>query len=277
MRNCLTVDVEEWFHVCDGGEPLAFDRWSTLPSRVIDTTRDVLDLLDACGVRGTFFVLGWIAARYPALVEEIVHAGHEVGSHGHLHQRVYELTPQSFARDLEAGRAALAAAGVETVRGYRAPEWSINNRSLWALEALARAGFTFDSSMAPMRIVGDPDYPQQPHARSTCCGDVLEFPPLVDRRFGQNMPLGLGWGLRMTAPARVIRVIEDRNAGGIPVALAVHPWEIDPDPPRVALPPAQRFAHYFRLGGFRDRLECILRGATFVPMGEVLGLTPVTT
>lgn len=277
MRNCLTVDVEEWFHVCGAAGPLAFDRWDTLPSRVVDTTRDVLDLLDACGVRGTFFVLGWIADRYPALVEEIVHAGHEVGSHGHLHQRVYELTPESFTRDLEACRAALAAAGAQTVRGYRAPEWSINDRSMWALEALARAGFTFDSSMAPLRIVGDPDYPKEPHAQATSCGDVLEFPPLVDRRFGQNMPLGIGWGLRMTAPSRVIRVIEDRNSRGIPVALAVHPWEIDPAPPQVKLPLAKSFAHYFRLGGFRGRLERILRGAAFAPMGEVLGLSPVAT
>jgi polysaccharide deacetylase family protein (PEP-CTERM system associated) len=275
IRNCLTVDVEEWFHVCDA-EGLSFERWDTLPSRVVDTTRDVLELLDACGVRGTFFVLGWIAVRYPTLVEEIVRAGHEVGSHGHLHQRVYELTPESFTRDLEAARAALAAAGVQNVRGYRAPEWSINDRSLWALDALARAGFRFDSSMAPMRIVGDPDYPTKPHARSTACGDVLEFPPLVDRRFGQNMPLGLGWGLRMTAPSRVIRVIEDRNSRGIPVALAVHPWEIDPDPPRVKLRPATSFAHYFRLNGFRGRLERILRGAAFAPMGEVLGLSPVS-
>jgi polysaccharide deacetylase family protein (PEP-CTERM system associated) len=277
MRNCLTVDVEEWFHVCGAGSALALDRWSVLPSRVVGTTRDLLDLLDACGVRGTFFVLGWIADRYPTLVEEIVHGGHEIGSHGHLHQRVYTLTPESFTRDLDAGRAALAAAGVQLVRGYRAPEWSINNRSLWALETLARAGFTFDSSMAPMRIVGDPDYPTEPHARSTSVGDVLEFPPLVDRRFGQNMPLGVGWGLRMTEPSRMIRVIEDRNAKGISVALVVHPWEIDPDPPRVRLPPAKSFAHYFRLSGFRGRLERILRGSSFAPMGEVLGLSAVST
>jgi peptidoglycan-N-acetylglucosamine deacetylase len=277
MRNCLTVDVEEWFHVCGADGPLAFDRWDALTSRVVDTTRDLLDLLDACGVRGTFFVLGWVAERYPLLVTEIVDAGHEVGSHGHLHQRVYELTPDSFARDLEACRTALARAGVRDVRGYRAPEWSINDRSLWAFETLAGAGFTFDSSMAPMRIVGDPDYPTQPHARSTSRGKVLEFPPLVDRRFGQNMPLGVGWGLRMTAPGRVIRVIEDRNSRGIPVALTVHPWEIDPDPPQVTLPPAKSFAHYFRLGGFRGRLERILRGAAFAPMGEVLGLSPIST
>jgi polysaccharide deacetylase family protein (PEP-CTERM system associated) len=275
MRNCLTVDVEEWFHVCDNAGPLAVDHWDALPSRVVDTTRDMLRLLDACGVCGTFFVLGWVAARYPALVHEIAQAGHEIGSHGHLHQRVYELTPESFARDLAASRAALADAGVGDVRGYRAPLWSINDRSLWAIDELTRAGFAFDSSMAPMNIVGNPDYPKQPHRRSTSCGDLLEFPPLVDRRFGHNMPLGLGWGLRMSAPSRVIRAIEERNSRGIPVALAVHPWEIDPDPPRVKLPPATSFAHYFRLGGFRQRLETILRGALFAPMGDVLGLSPI--
>jgi polysaccharide deacetylase family protein (PEP-CTERM system associated) len=273
MRNCLTVDVEEWFHVCGADGPLALDRWDTLPSRVVDTTRDLLELLDECGVRATFFVLGWVADRHPGLVAEIIDAGHEVGAHGHLHQRVYELTPDSFGHDLEACRAALAAAGAGGVRGYRAPEWSINGRSLWALETLARAGFTFDSSMAPLRIVGDPDYPKQPHVRPTAYGDVIEFPPLVERRFGQNMPM-IGWGLRMTAPHSVIRIIEDRNARGIPVALAVHPWEIDPTPPRVRLPLAKSFAHYFRLQGFRSRLNRILRGATFVPMGEVLGLFP---
>jgi polysaccharide deacetylase family protein (PEP-CTERM system associated) len=211
--------------------------------------------------------------RHPDLVRDIVTAGHEIGSHGHLHRRIFELTPEVFADDLAASRAALAAAGAEHVQGFRAPEWSINGRSMWALDVLARSGFAFDSSMAPMRIVGDPKFPQHPHTRTTSCGDVLEFPPLVGRRFGQNMPLGLGWGMRMSDPARIVDAIHDRNQQGIPVALAVHPWEIDPEPPRVKLPPAQRFAHYFRLEGFRARLERVLRGSTFAPMGDVLGLS----
>ena len=272
MRNALTVDVEEWFHVCGVDGPLSRPHWERLPSRVVATTRDLLDLLASCGARATFFVLGWIADRHPAIVEEIVRAGHEVGSHGHLHQRVYDLTPEAFARDLSDSRAALAAAGTSHIRGYRAPEWSINGRSLWALDVLRATGFEFDSSMAPMRIVGDPTYPQHPHVRSTSNGPLHEFPPLVDRRFGQNMPL-IGWGLRMSAPSRVIRTIEDRNRAGIPVALCVHPWEIDPDPPRVPLPLSNAFAHYFRLDGFRGRLERILRGAAFASMGEVLGLS----
>jgi polysaccharide deacetylase family protein (PEP-CTERM system associated) len=272
IRNCLTVDVEEWFHVCGVGGALAEDRWNDLPSRVVANTRALLTLFDACGARGTFFVLGWVALRHPFLVEEIISAGHEVGSHGHLHRRVYEQTPSEFSRDLDMSLAALGAAGVRHIDGFRAPEWSINNRSLWALDVLAEKRFRYDSSMAPLRLIGDPDYPQRPHTRSTGVGDLLEFPPLVGRRFGQNLPLGGGWGLRMTAPARVIAAIDAHNAEDRPVALFVHPWEIDPDPPRARLPWPQRFAHYFRLGGFRERLHEILRGAAFAPMGEVLGV-----
>jgi polysaccharide deacetylase family protein (PEP-CTERM system associated) len=276
MLNCMTVDVEDWFHVVNGEGPIGPDNWDALPSRVVQTTRALLDLLDASGVRATFFVLGWIAERHPSLVGEIASAGHEIGSHGHMHRRVYELTPEAFMQDLHACNRALAAAGIREVRGFRAPEWSINNRSLWALGLLAKTGFSFDSSMAPMKIVGDPSYPKQPHQRSTPFGNLFEFPPLVDRRFCQNMPM-IGWGLRMTSPRRVIRIIEDRNACGVPVALAIHPWEIDPDPPRMNLPLRQRFAHYWRLGGFRDRLDRILRGGSFAPMNEVLGLSSLST
>jgi len=272
MRNCLTVDVEEWFHVCGVEGAVAYERWDELPSRVVNNTRDLLDLLDRCGARATFFVLGWVAARYPSIVDEIARAGHEIGSHGHLHRRVYELSADSFADELDRSRAALAAAGVASVIGFRAPEWSINDRSLWAIDVLARKGFRFDSSMAPLRIVGNPGYSQRPHTLSTPAGTLLEFPPLVGRRFGQNIPLGGSWGLRMADPDRVVATIEDRNSRGTPVALFVHPWEIDPEPPRVKLPRAKHFVHYFRLEGFRQRLEQVLRAGPFAPMGEVLGL-----
>src|SRR5262249_23844335 len=148
---------------------------------------------------------------------EIVSAGHEIGSHGYLHARVYELSPEAFAADLRRSLDALAAAGAPAVRAFRAPEWSINGRSMWALDRLARGGIALDSSMAPVPLVGDPQYPQAPHLRSTASGAIVEFPPLVERRFGQNMPLGTGWGLRMTDPARVIRVVGDRNRRGVPV------------------------------------------------------------
>jgi len=268
VRNFLTVDVEEWFHICGVGGPLAPERWPSLPSRVEFTTDLTLDLLARRGVTATFFVLGSIAERHPRLVERIVSAGHEVASHGFSHRRVFELDEASFAEELACASAALEGAGAPRPIGFRAPEWSINDRALWGLAVLARAGFRYDSSMSPLRVVGNPDYPQVPHRRDTPHGTLIEIPPLVGRRFGQHYPLGGGWGLRMSRPATVIREIEARNHLGVPATLFVHPWELDPEPPRVALPAALRFSHYFRLSGFARRLDAILSRVEFGSIGE---------
>jgi polysaccharide deacetylase family protein (PEP-CTERM system associated) len=267
-RNFLTVDVEEWFHICGVNGRLAADRWPALESRVELTTEITLELLARRGIRATFFVLGWIADRHPALVARILNAGHEIGSHGWSHRRVYELDASSFDEDLARTTAALEAAGAPRPAGFRAPEWSINDRSLWALEVLARRGFRYDSSMTPLRVVGNPRYPRVPHRRETASGPLLEVPPLTTRRLGQRIPLGGGWGLRMSKPAVVAREIAAHNRRGQPVTLFVHPWELDPNPPRIPLPWPLRFSHYFRLEGFAERLNVILASAEFGPIGE---------
>jgi polysaccharide deacetylase family protein (PEP-CTERM system associated) len=265
----LTVDVEEWFHICGVGGPLAAENWDALPSRVVRTTDRMLDLLDRAGVRATLFVLGYVAHRHPALVERIAAAGHEIASHGFMHSRVYDTTPPEFEDDLRRSLAALTACGITTVRGYRAPEWSINDRSIWALDVLARNGLKFDSSMAPMRVVGNPSYPVAPHERATPSGPIIEFPPAVTTRFGQHVPFGGGWGLRMSRPRDVLRALDARAAAGLTTVLWVHPWEIDDAPPQVRLPASKRFAHYFCLNGFASRLEAVLRGTTFGPLGPL--------
>ena len=267
--NAFTVDVEEWFHICGLGGVVAPDRWHVLPTRVVDTTRRLLDELDRSRVRATFFVLGWIAERYPEIVADILAGGHDIGSHGHMHERAYDLGADEFARDVQRSLGALQAAGASRVTAFRAPEWSINDRSLWALDQLVRQGFAVDASMAPLRIVGNADYPRHPHVRETASGQILELPPLVARRFGQVMPLGWGWGLRMSSPRRVLRTIEAVNRAGAPAVLTVHPWEIDPDPPHMPLPLRLRFAHYFRLEGFRDRLAVMLRGGDFGAIADL--------
>ena len=268
MRNVFTVDLEEWFHVC-GVPALARDQWDRLPSRVDVTTSRVLELLDSADVTATFFVVGWIAERHPNVIDRVRRAGHQIGSHGHLHQRAYELGPEGFVQDLRASVAALNSAGIADVRAYRAPEWSINARSLWALEALAREGFSIDASMAPLRMVGDPHGPRYPHRRMTRAGQILEVPPLVADRFGQTMPMGWGWGLRMSSPRRVLREIERENRRGRPAILTIHPWELDGDPPRVSLPLGLHFAHYFRLEGFLERLRQVINGAEFGPIQQI--------
>ena len=218
MTNIFTVDLEDWFHVC-GVKALSREQWGSLPSRVESTTRWLLDTLDASGVRATFFVLGWIAEQYPELVAAVRSAGHDIGSHGHDHLRAYDLTPEAFARDVRRSVSALNAAGVPSVTAFRAPEWSINDRSLWALETLAAEGFGIDASMAPVRIVGSPSFPRHPHVRQTASGNITEVPPLVADRFGQSMPMGWGWGLRMSSPRRVLRRIEEVNRTGVAAVL----------------------------------------------------------
>jgi peptidoglycan-N-acetylglucosamine deacetylase len=270
-RNGLTVDLEEWFHICGVGGALAPANRDRLPTRVEQTTRITLDLLDAVQVRATFFAVGWVSDRYPHLIEAVLKAGHEIGSHGYHHERAFDLGPDLFRQDLRASLRALAAAGVARVNMFRAPEWSINDRSIWALQTLVEEGITLDASMAPTRIVGAITNPRHPHRRQTPAGPITEVPPLVVDRFGQAMPMGWGWGLRMSSPRRVLRAIEAVNRSGLPAVLTVHPWELDPDPPRVRLPARLHFAHYFRLSGFRRRLHDILRAAPFGCLRDMAG------
>jgi polysaccharide deacetylase family protein (PEP-CTERM system associated) len=266
----LTVDVEEWFHICGVGGTLASEHWQSLPSRVVANTEVLLDMLDRRGVRATFFVLGYVARCHPELVQAIRRAGHEVGSHGHMHTRVYEMTRDGFSADLDRSLSALADAGADHVTAFRAPEWSINDRSLWALDVLATRGIHVDSSMAPLRMVGNPRYEQVIHRRATPHGEVVECPPMVSKRMGQNVPGGGGWGLRMRSPRATLRELERRSKAGQSSILWVHPWELDDDPPRVPLPRAKWFAHYFRLDGFRTRLDAILRDGAFVPLDALV-------
>lgn len=233
------------------------------------TTRILLDLLDRVNVRATVFVVGWVAERHPQLVAAVRDAGHEIGSHGHLHQRAYELGPEAFRADLHTSLRALSAIGVPPITMFRAPEWSVNDRSPWALDALVAQGIKTDASMAPLTMVGSLSYPRYPHIRNTRLGPITEVPPLVADRLGFVMPMGWGWGLRMSSPFRVLRTIETLNRRGLPAVLAVHPWELDPDPPRIRLPVRLQFAHYFRLSGFGERLRQVLEGATFGRIGDM--------
>lgn len=268
MRNAFTVDVEEWFHIC-GVEALGPSTWGRLPSRVRQTTALVLEELARADVRATFLFVGWVAERHPRLVEDVLRAGHRVGCHSFWHRHANRLTPAEFDDDLQAGLQALEAAGAPAVESFRAAEWSIRADTAWAFESLARHGVRVDSSMAPVRIVGDPRGRRDPHLRPTPAGSILEMPPLVTDRFGQAMPIGWGWALRMSSPRRILRAIDDANRRGRPAVLTIHPWEIDPDPPRVSLPWRLRFAHYFRLEGFAGRLRAVLRDGRFEPLESV--------
>lgn len=254
----LTVDVEEWFHVC--GHPVydVPERWESFPSRVVPATERILDLLARTSSRATFFVLGWIARRHPSLVKRIAAAGHEVGCHGDLHRRAGSMTPAEFRADLRAAREAVEeACGVRPV-AYRAPEWSLRTTASPHLATLVGEGFTVDSSLLAVPPIGDLGNPLRPTVLHTAAGDLLEVPPFVGTFFGQPAMLGGGWTSRLSREARVAASVETALARGESPVFYIHPWEVDEAHPPMELAPVPRLVHFAGRGRVLPRLARLL-------------------
>lgn len=277
MRNALTVDVEDWFQVSNFDGHVKREDWDGLESRVQANTRRLLDLFDEFSARGTFFVLGWVAERFPDLIRDISRRGHEIASHGSRHELVYDLGPERFAEDLRQSVDAISdASGVRPV-GYRAPSFSVDHRSLWAFDVLAEHGFRYDSSIFPVRHprYGIPSFPRFPRNVRTPAGVTMpEFPMTTLRVLGRNLGASGGGYLRIFPPAVLNLAFRRANAAGQPAVLYVHPWEVDPDQPRIPVRGLGRFTHYANLRGTMDRLRNLLRAFEFGTMDEVLRCAP---
>lgn len=274
IRNALTVDVEEYFQVAAFEKTIPRTGWEGAESRVEFNTGRVLDLFGERGVRGTFFVLGWIAERHPALVRRIVADGHELASHGYDHTRIHQFTPEQFRADVVRTKAILEDIGAVQVRGYRAPSYSINARNLWALDLLQETGHVYSSSIYPIRhdLYGMPDAPRFPFRLRP--DSILEIPVTTVRAGGRNYPCGGGGYFRLL-PYSVFRGMlrrvnqRDRQPG----LFYFHPWEVDPGQPRVAGAPLKsRFRHYLNLGSMHSRLERLLGDFSWGRMDEVFGI-----
>ncbi len=266
MTNFLTVDLEEWFHV--GEDFIPEGRWADLPSRVERNVSDLLDLFDRHRVQTTFFVLGWVAERHPALVRRVWDSGHSIASHGYSHRLAYRLAPSDFEEDLERSARILEAITGTRPKGYRAPRWSLGRGASWAFPLLARGGFTYDSSLAPCPFIGSPDFPREPHEIGVNGARLREYPVLAGDLGVRGTLLGGGWALRLLSLSILFDAVEAMNARGAPALLNIHPWEIDPAPPRHDLPFVPRFVHYAGLRGFPDRLREILRHLPLGPIPE---------
>ena len=254
----LTVDVEEWFHVC--GHPVydVPDRWDSFPSRVVPSTDRILDLLDRTTSHATFFILGWIARRYPELVRRIEAAGHEIGCHGDLHRRANTMATQEFRDDLRAARAALESTCTAPVTAYRAPEWSLRSTASPHLATLVEEGFRVDSSLLAVPPIGEPGNPRRPTVLSTPAGSLLEVPPLVGTFFGRAAMLGGGWTSRLSREARVAAAVDATLAAGHSPVLYLHPWEVDGEHPPMELSPLARLVHFGGRGRVVPRLSRLL-------------------
>jgi polysaccharide deacetylase family protein (PEP-CTERM system associated) len=278
VLNAFTVDVEDYYQVSAFERDIERSAWGSLESRVVANTQRLLEVLARHNTLGTFFVLGWVADKFPALVREIATAGHELGSHSYWHRLVYEMTPAEFREDLRRSIGVIEAAAGVRVNRYRAPSFSITARSLWALDILVEEGIAVDSSIFPVRHdrYGIPDADPRIHVRQTSLGPITEFPPTVADLGGFRLPVGGGGYFRLYPLAFTAHCLRQINAKRQPFMFYIHPWEIDPKQPRLRhARPVARMRHYVGLWRTQRRLEKLLASFRFGTMQATVDATAV--
>lgn len=273
IQNALTIDVEDYFQVAALAEAVDYDDWASMEYRVEANTDRILSLFDEAGVKGTFFTLGWVAERSPEMVKRIAAAGHEVASHGYSHQLIYNQTPDVFREETIRSKKILEDIVQAPVTGYRAASYSITNESRWALDILAEQGFTWDSSIFPVHHdrYGMPGTPRWPHRLTTDKGyELAEFPLSTLKFPGYTLPIAGGGYFRLF-PYWFSRMgLGSINRQGKPFVFYLHPWEVDPEQPRLDVRWFSRFRHYNNLDVCEQRLATLLSDFRFTTMSKVL-------
>ncbi len=277
MLNALSIDVEEYFHPNAMDDVVRPSDWESLPHRVEQNTHKILEILSAHDARATFFVLGWVAERFPSLVKEIGRRGHEIACHGFAHRLVYQLGPERFRADVERARLLLEDLTGGPVAGFRAASYSIVESSMWALDILIELGFAYDSSIFPIRhdIYGIPSFSRFPVRVRRPAGEILEIPPSTVRLLGRNWPVAGGGYFRLL-PYWLTRLSLrwiNRHEGR-PAMVYLHPWEIDTDQPRLRARPLARLRQYTHLRTTEPRLRRLLGEFRFAPVCEAFGDIP---
>ncbi|MEE8105777.1 MAG: XrtA system polysaccharide deacetylase [Planctomycetota bacterium] len=273
MAHVLTVDVEDWYHVENFTEVAPPERWPELESRLEQNVDTLLELFGRHDVKATFFILGAAVEEQPGVVKAIAGQGHEVGCHGWSHELIYRQKPAVFEEETRRSKSMIEDLTGEPVAGYRASTFSITQASLWALDVLAEIGFAYDSSIAPLRHdrYGIPGSPKHPYMHELDGGrSLLEFPVSVMRVLGWNFPLGGGF-FRLFPLGTTLGALSAYEAEGQSGMLYLHPWEFDPDQPRLpGLGALKRFRHYTGLRSSRAKLDRLLSQAEFRTMADVL-------
>ena len=275
LVNAMTVDVEDYFHVSVFDGLIPRHLWATMESRVARNTDRLLEIFARRNVVGTFFVLGWVAERHPDLMRRIAAAGHEIASHGYGHRLVYDQTPSAFRDDVRHAKALLENSTGRPVLGYRAPSYSIVPQSLWALDVLMEEGYRYDASIFPIRHdrYGIPVSARLPYVVSRPNGSIVEAPASTVRWGLWNLPVA-GGGYFRILPYGWTRwgVSRVNQQDGRPVIFYLHPWEIDPEQPRLPAGMLSRFRHYRNLRETEGRLLRLLQDFAWGPLGEILPL-----
>ncbi len=270
LRHCLSFDVEEHFQVSAFDSPTRRKHWTSYESRVEKNTGKLLDLLAHRNIRATFFILGWVAERYPQLVKQISLAGHEVASHGYSHRLIAEQTPPTFRQDIRKTKVILENLLSRNIWGYRAPSFSITNKTKWAVEILVEEGYIYDSSIFPTfhDRYGMPTASPYVNQIETQAGQIWEVPPSVAKIFGFPVPCAGGGYFRLYPYFLSRRLLRKIVREGVPLVMYLHPWEFDPDQPRMDGPAISRARHYLNLDKTEERLVNLLTDFEFGPICE---------
>lgn len=274
MSGCsiLSVDVEDYYHVEAFTDKIDRSSWDSFETRVERNTLRILDLFDESNVKATFFTLGWVAERHPGLVREIANRGHELACHSYWHRLIYNLTPEQFREDTARAKDVIENACGQRVYGYRAPSYSITEDSTWALDVLRDLGFEYDSSIFPIKhdVYGIASAPRVPFLAPTPAGAIVEYPITTFRLFsnGPNMPVGGGGYLRIFPYWYTTLGIEAARKEGVPLITYIHPWEVDPEQPRLAGRLTSRLRHYTNLAKTAKRLRKLIASTKFVPFRD---------
>jgi polysaccharide deacetylase family protein (PEP-CTERM system associated) len=272
----FTVDVEEYFQVSAFDKLVSRGAWGQYPGRLDRSVELLLELLGRRGAFGTFFTLGWVAERYPALVRRIADAGHEIASHSFWHRRVTTLTRDEFREDVRSSKQALETASGRAVLGFRAPSFSIRPGGEWAFDVLLAEGYRYDSSVFPIRRpdYGYPGAPTTPYLVERAAGVLLEVPLATTRVAGLRLPAAGGAYLRQLPYGLTRRAFAEHERRGDPATFYVHPWELDPEQPRLAVPWLTRLRHYRGLDRMQARVERLLGEFAFTSVARRFGLDP---
>ncbi len=269
--HCLSFDVEEHFQVAAFWSNLRRQQWDQYESRVERNTNKLAEMLSQYDMKATFFVLGWVAERYPHMVKFLAGQGHEIASHGYGHELVYNQSPAHFRDDVKRAKHILEAITGTAVRGYRAPSFSINNQSQWALSILVEEGHTYDSSIYTRF------HRSHGHSRwngcfeiQTSAGNIWEIPPSTVNIMGMQIPVAGGGYFRLFPYAASKAFLKRLESQGSTFVIYLHPWEIDPDQPRMEGPWLSQFRHYLNLGKTQQRLSRLLMDFRFRPMREAV-------
>jgi len=273
MINAMTVDLEDWHHSIDS---IPFDNWDKYESRIEKNTYKILEVFNHSDIKATFFILGYVAQKYPMLIKDISSLGHEIATHGHSHRLIYRQTPQEFREDLKRSISVIENASQQKVLGFRAPYWTITKESYWALDILLEEGLKYDSSIYPIKtyLYGIPDAPVYPYVVKGNNGKkLIEFPPSTVTVFGKRVPVAGGFYMRLLPYWFINSGIKRINKEGQSAIVYIHPPEFDPQKPVIKLPFMEKILHYYNLDVMEGKIKQLISEFKFGPLKELLNLS----